>query len=117
MKMLVLIFFLMPLMALSKGDTEDPVALVGFPQWKDRGVIQKKFFEKTLKLEIAPQVGGILNEPYNNAITYGGSMAFHFSETWGLEFLSFGMVSNSPTVALLDLRSRMIEPGRLDSRY
>lgn len=47
-------------------------------------VVQKKLFVKSLRLELSPKFGGVLNDPFVNTLEWGGEMFFHFNEYLGV---------------------------------
>jgi outer membrane beta-barrel protein len=65
---------------------------------KEFEVIQNKQYTKQGRLELTPLFGLYQRVDFQDTKTLGGSLAYHFTETMGAEFMSYSMYSSDSHV-------------------
>lgn len=66
----------------------------------NRGVVQNRFFLKSERFELAPQLGYVPNNPFARRFVGGVTVGYHLSETFGAE----AQLSYSPDLGKNDLK-------------
>lgn len=101
----------------SKGEAKElDVSDIAEEYWRPQrdklGVIQGRRFKKSGHLEISPLYGFYQSRQYTDSNSYGLSLVYNFSETWGLD-LSYMRIQNSDSSFLENLRKEFpgLNPG------
>ncbi|MBJ93337.1 MAG: hypothetical protein CMP23_02555 [Rickettsiales bacterium] len=69
------------------GDSDEgSIVPTRAPADKNAVKVRNKFFIKSKRLEITPQIGIVTNNPLNDEVTFGAALTYHFNERFGLEF-------------------------------
>jgi len=76
--------------------------------FQDIAVIQKRYLPRTKRFEFFPNVGMILNDAFFTNYVFGGKLAYHFSEKWGIE-ATYLLLSQTDKAVVSDLQSATIE--------
>jgi outer membrane beta-barrel protein len=108
------------------GEAGTTIVQTRAPKEKRNLLVRNKFFVKGGRLELAPAVGFITNNPLNNEITAGAWITYHFTDRIGLELGAHygipGGASNGKPLAkavlrLLDPDEKIesVDPGLLAS--